>query len=167
MDKAGLKNVPIHLTEWLSAHGVGAARQAALLAETIVRLQGTVVDLATIYDARCAPGIYSPLFDPAKWAPRKAYYAFRAFGDLYALGTEAPVSCSSKEIAALAAVGSDGAAAMMVVNPTDRALPFIADFGGSKVKAVRVTDESRDWSETEMPSVLTPWSIWLFQLSKQ
>ena len=167
LDKAGLKNVSIHLTEWLSAHGVGTARQAALLAETIVRLQGTVVDLATIYDARCAPGIYSPLFDPAKWAPRKAYYAFRAFGDLYALGTEAPVSCSSKEIAALAAVGSDGAAAMMVVNPTDRALPFIADFGGSKVKAVRVTDESRDWSETEMPSVLTPWSIWLFQLSKQ
>ena len=57
-------------------------------------------------------------------------------------------------------------AAMMVVNPTDRALPFIADFGRCKVKSVRVTDESRDWSETKVPSVLTPWSIWLFQLSQ-
>ena len=166
LDKAGLKNVPIHLTEWLSAHGVGTARQAALLADTIVRLQGMAVDLATIYDARCSSGMYSPLFDPAKWAPRKAYYAFRAFGELYALGTEVPVACSNKEIAALAAVGPGGEAAMMVVNPTGRALPFISDFGGCKVKSVRVTDESRDWSEAEVPSVLTPWSIWLFQLSK-
>ena len=166
LDKAGLKNVPIHLTEWLSAHGVGTARQAAILADTIVRLQGLPVDLATTYDARCSSGMYSPLFDPAKWAPRKAYYAFRVFGELYARGTEAPVACSNQEIAALAAVGPNGAAAMMVVNPTDRALPFISDFGGCKVKSVRVTDESRDWSETTVPSVLTPWSIWLFQLSQ-
>jgi len=166
LDKAGLKNVPIHLTEWLSSHGVGTARQAALLADTIVRLQGSAIDLATIYDARCSSGIYSPLFDPAKWAPRKAYYAFRAFGDLYALGTEVPVACSNREIAAIAAIGSDGNAAMMVVNPTDRALPFISDFGGRKVKSVRVTDESREWSETDIPSVLTPWSIYLFELSK-
>ena len=167
LDKAGLKNVPIHLTEWLSSHGVGTARQAALLADTIVRLQGSVVDLATIYDARCSSGMYSPLFDPAKWAPRKAYYAFRAFGDLYALGTEVPVSCSSKEIAALAAVGADGDAAMMVVNPTGKALPFMSDFGGRKVKSVRITDDSRDWLEAEIPCVLTPWSICLFKLAKQ
>jgi hypothetical protein len=111
--------------------------------------------------------MYSPLFDPAKWAPRKAYYAFRAFGDLYALGTEASVSCSNKEIAALAAVGPGGDAAMMVVNPIGKALPFISDFGGCRVKAIRVTDESRDWDEANVPSVLTPYSIWLFQLSRQ
>ena len=166
LDRAGLRNVPIHLTEWLSAHGVGTAQQAALLADTIVRLQGSTIDLATIYDARCGSGMYSPLFDPAKWAPRKAYYAFRAFGDLYALGTEVPVACSNKEIAALAAVGSNGDAAMMVVNPTGKALPFISDFGGRKVKSVRVTDESREWSETDIPSALTPWSIYLFELSR-
>ena len=166
LDKVGLSRVPIHLTEWLSSHGNGTARQAALLGDTIVRLQGSTVDLATIYDARCSSGLYSPLFDPAKWAPRKAYSAFRAFGDLYALGTEIPTVCSSKEVAALAATGSGGDAALMVVNPTGRAMPFIADFGGHKVKSVRVTDESRDWSATESPSVLTPWSIWLFSLSK-
>ena len=98
--------------------------------------------------------------------PRKAYYAFRAFGELYALGTEVPVACSNKEIAALAAVGSNGDAAMMVVNPTGKALPFISDFGGRKVKSVRVTDESREWSETDIPSALTPWSIYLFELSR-
>ena len=167
LDKAGLKNVPIHLTEWLSAHGVGTARQAALLADTIVRLQGMAVDLATIYDARCSSGMYSPLFDPAKWAPRKAYYAFRAFGELYALGTEVPVACSGKDVVAIAAVNGKDDAAMMVVNPTDRAVPFISDFGGYGVRSVRVTDENHDWSETENPSVLTPWSIWLFRLSRQ
>ena len=166
LDKAGLSRVPIHLTEWLSSHGNGTARQAALLADTLVRLQGSTVDLATIYDARCSSGLYSPLFDPAKWAPRKAYYAFRAFGDLYALGTEVPTVCSSKEVAALAAVGPGGEAALMVINPTDRAMPFISNFGGYKVKSVRVTDESRDWSATESPSVLLPWSIWLFCLSE-
>ena len=166
LDKAGLKGVPIHLTEWLSSHGVGTARQAALLADTIVRLQGSVVDLATIYDARCSSGMYSPLFDPAKWAPRKAYYAFRAFGELYALGTEVPVACSSKEVVAIAAVDADGNAAMMVVNPTGKALPFVSGFGGYKVKSVHVTDENRDWSETNAPSLLTPWSIWLINLSK-
>jgi hypothetical protein len=164
LDKAGLKNVPIHLTEWLSAHGVGTARQAALVADTIVRLQNSPVDLAAIYDARCGPGMYSPLFDPAAWAPRKAYYAFRAFGELYALGTEVPVSCSNKAIAALAAIGSDGDVALMVVNPTDKALPFIADFGGRSVKSVHVTDERREWSEAEIPFALTPYSIWLFRL---
>ena len=56
---------------------------------------------------------------------------------------------------------------MMVVNPTGKALPFISDFGGRKVKSVRVTDESRDWDEVSAPSVLTPYSIWLFQLSRQ
>ena len=167
LDKAGLKNVPIHLTEWLSEHGVGTARQAAFLADTIVRLQGSTVDLATIYDARCSSGMYSPLFDPAKWAPRKAYYAFRAFGDLYALGTEAAVSCSNREIASIAAVGAGGDAAMMVVNPTGKAVPFISDFGGFRVKSVRVTDESRDWDEANVPSVLTPYSIWRFRLSKR
>ena len=159
--------MPIHLTEWLSSHGVGTARQAALIADTIVRLQGSVIDLAAIYDARCGSGMYSPLFDPAAWAPRKAYYAFRAFGELYALGTEATVACSNREIAAIAAVGSDGNAAMMAVNPTGKALPFISDYGGYKVKAIRVTDESRDWSEATVPSVLTPYSIWLFRLSRQ
>ncbi len=167
LDKAGLKNVPIHLTEWLSAHGVGTARQAALLADTIVRLQGSVVDLAAIYDARCGSGMYSPLFDPAKWAPRKAYSAFRAFGDLYARGTEVAVSCSNKDVSALAAAGTDGDAALMVVNPTDKALPFISDFGGCTVTSIRVTDESRDWDEADVPSVLTPFSIWLFQLSRR
>ena len=167
LDRAGLKNVPIHLTEWLSSHGVGTARQAALLADTLVRLQGSPVDLAAIYDARCAPGIYSPLFDPAKWAPRKAYYAFRAFGDLYALGTEAPAVCSSREISVLAATDAAGTAAVMVVNPTGRAQPFVASFGGRAVASVRVTDERHDWSETEVPCVLTPWSVWLFHLSSQ
>ncbi|MBR3221229.1 MAG: hypothetical protein IKF72_03275 [Kiritimatiellae bacterium] len=166
LDKAGLKDVPLHLTEWLSSHGNGTARQAALLAYTIVRLQGSVVDLATIYDARCSSGLYSPLFDPAAWAPRKAYYAFRAFGDLYALGTEVRTACSSKDVVALAATGKGGEAAMMVVNPTDMAVPFISDFGGRRVKSVRVTDESRDWSESERPAVLTPWSVWLFSLSR-
>jgi hypothetical protein len=125
------------------------------------------VDLATIYDARCSSGMYSPLFDPAKWAPRKAYYAFRAFGELYALGTEVPVACSGKDVVAIAAVNGKDDAAMMVVNPTDRAVPFISDFGGYGVRSVRVTDENHDWSETENPSVLTPWSIWLFRLSRQ
>ncbi|MBQ3290106.1 MAG: hypothetical protein IJH50_11895 [Kiritimatiellae bacterium] len=167
LDKAGLKDVPLHLTEWLSSHGNGTARQAALIADTIVRLQGSAVDLATIYDARCSSGLYSPLFDPAAWAPRKAYYAFRAFGDLYALGTEVRTTCSSKDVVALAATGNGGEAAMMVVNPTGRAVPFIADFGDSRVKSVHVTDESRNWSEAECPSVLTPWSIWLFSLSRR
>jgi len=166
LDKAGLAGVPMHLTEWLSSHGVGTARQAALLAETIVRLQGVPVDLATIYDARCGSGMYSPLFDPAAWAPRKAYYAFRAFGDLYALGTEVPAVSSSKDVAVVAAVGADGDAAVMVVNPTDKAKPFIADFGGRKVKSVRVTDEDSVWLETDSPAVLKPWSIVLFSLTK-
>ena len=56
---------------------------------------------------------------------------------------------------------------MMVVNPTGRAVPFISDFGGCRVKSVHVTDESRDWSKAECPAVLTPWSIWLFSLSRR
>ena len=164
LDKAGLKSVPIHLTEWLCAHGCGTARQAALLADTLVRLQGSVVDLAHVYDARCGAGLYSPLFDPATWGPRKAYYGFKAFGELYARGQELETAFAGTGVSALGSADSSGRAAAVVVNASDRAVPFEADFGGRRVRTVRVTDEARDWCVTGRPRVLTPWSIWTFEL---
>ena len=41
-----------------------------------------------IYDARCNIGIFSPLFNPYNYNPHKAYYAFKAFNELYKRGTE-------------------------------------------------------------------------------
>ena len=164
LDKAGLKGVPIHLTEWLCAHGCGTARQAALLTDTLVRLQGSVIDLAHVYDARCGAGLYSPLFDPSTWGPRKAYYGFRAFGELYARGQELETAFAGAGVSALGAADASGAAAVVVVNASDRAVPLDVDFGGRRVRAVRVTDETRDWRAVDHPRVLTPWSIWTFEL---
>ena len=164
LDKAGLRNVPIHLNEWLCAHGCGTARQAALLTDTLVRLQGSVIDIAHVYDARCGAGLYSPLFDPATWGPRKAYYGFKAFGELYARGRALETRFAGKDVSALAATDADGRVAMLVVNASERVLPVSLDLGGKAIADVRVTDETHTWAAVAAPRVLTPWSIWYLEL---
>ena len=97
LDDAGYTHTELSLNEWLpvpTRKTLGTATQAANICAEMLGLQRTSLDSAMIYDARCNIGIFSPLFNPFDYRPHKAYYAFKAFNELYKRKTEVKSSSS-------------------------------------------------------------------------
>lgn len=103
---AGLGDVEIHLNEWHpypSIENRGSARNCAAAAAMMLIMQDERMDVMCFYDARIGQSCYGGLFNPMTWQPLCTYYAFRAFGALYALGTQAEVTVSGDGLYAVAA----------------------------------------------------------------
>ena len=179
LDNAGFRDVPTCVDEWLphaSHEKLGTALQAAEVAAALIAFQNGPVDSAAIYDARCAVGNYSPLFNPLTYTPHKAYYAFTAFNELRRRGTAISLAVfgEAQNAYAAAARGEDGSIAVMVANPGDMEMPFEIVLGGANRPGeptrlggdasphpprVRITDESHTDAETELPPELPPHSF--------
>ena len=190
LDNAGFRDVPTCLDEWLphaSHEKLGTALQATEIAAALIAFQNGPVDSAAIYDARCAVGNYSPLFNPLTYTPHKAYYAFTAFHELRKRGTavevkilntetrrhgdaetsslpsSAPLRLCVENIFAAAARGEDGSLAVMVANPGDDAVPFSLEISGGirrrTVESCRITDKDHTDAENAMPRELPPHSF--------
>ena len=145
------------------------------VAAALLAFQNGPVDSAAIYDARCAVGNYSPLFNPLTYTPHKAYYAFTAFHELRKRGTAVEVqlftndnchNCSqvaNANVQAAAAQGGDGSLAVMVANPGDDAVPWTLEIPGDvrrrTVESCRITDKDHTDVETAMPRELPPHSF--------
>ena len=137
LDAKGFKDLPISFNEWEPSptpEKVGTAKQAAEIAAELAGLQNLpdVAD-ACIYDARCGLGLYSPLFDPVKRAPRPAYWSFVAFNELRKLGTAVRISTGHEGLWATAATDGKDRGAILVANISGRALPLDGVFGDWKV----------------------------------
>ena len=161
LDAAGFAGLETCLNEWLptpSHDKLGTARQAAEIAATLILFQNGPVDSAAIYDARCNPGNYSPLFNPFTFEPHKAYWAFMAFNELRKAGTAVAATSVDPQVWVAAAKGN-GRQAAMVVNCGAGARPFTLDLGGRKAGKCRIVDDTRTWEETALPTELPPWSI--------
>ena len=133
--------------EWLpyvSHDNLGTPKQAAGIAAELIGLQNGPCDLACIYDARCAPGNYSPLFNPMTYEPHKAYYAFRAFNELRTRGTAVKATADAPDIWVAAAKNADGGA-VMIANDSDRDVPLTWRTGDLKPIGHRVTDA--EWTD--------------------
>ena len=185
LDEAGFTDVPTCLDEWLPApnhNKLGSAQQAAEVAAALIALQNGPVDSAAIYDARCGIGAYSPLFNPLTYKPHKAYYAFMAFNELRKRGTAVKVgvfshkehiehkgfvSSVAENVYAAAARGADGSIAVMLANPGDEPVPVELAVAGDSQRTTatkcRLTDDSRTWEETTLPSTLPSHSIILVE----
>ena len=148
--------------EWLPFAGrqnAGTAQQAAAVAAELIGLQNGPCDIACIYDARCATGDYSPLFDPRTYTPRKAYSAYVAFNELRRLGTAVRCRSTDGEIA-VAAASKDGRVAVMLANPSDRSVR-VSFVGVPEGCLWFVTDETRTHRLTDAPDRLPPHSFFV------
>ena len=162
LDDAGYTNAEMSLNEWLpnpSRKVLGTAKQAADVCAEMLGLQGTALDSAMIYDARCNIGIFSPLFNPYDYSPHKAYFAFKAFNELYRRGTEVQSSSGDRWVTWVAAARGEKDGAVVIAHTGDAAVPLALDLGGRKVRECRITDADRTNAAVALPGVLPPHSI--------
>ena len=130
-------------------------------------LQGTSLDSAMIYDARCGLGIFSPLFNPYDYSPHKAYYAFKAFNELYKRGTEVESSSSDRWVTWVAAARGDKDGVVVIAHTGDKEVPLVLELCGragarpspGRVRECRITDETRTNEIVPLPTMLPPHSI--------
>jgi len=170
----GYGDVELHLGEWQC--GVNGRRYgyqhdpelAALHAAELVAMQAAGLTIGQVYDAKCALGNYSPLFDPLTLRPGKDFQGFKLFNTLYRLGGEVAVTLPGKVGAdglwVTAATGRDGAA-VFAVNTAGQAVKPGFDFGGRTVDACRRVDAEHDGDRVAWTDELPPHSVTLLTFS--
>ncbi len=135
-----------HLNEWNNAWQLehrGTAYAAAQAAAMMLTMQNTKTDLLCYYDARIDESCFGGMFNPLNYTPLPVYYAFKAFGELYALGTQVRLSVDTPGVYALAAVGEDGEGAVMLANTGEDTTVTLT---GGAFGALYLVDEQHDLS---------------------
>ncbi len=115
----GYGDIEIHVNEWCNANKFelrGTSYASATLAEMMVKMQKTECDIMCYYDARIGASVYGGLFDPCYHKPLCTYYSIKAFGELYALGSEVECSCDGRLDVLGASDGNKKAVLLVNVN---------------------------------------------------
>ena len=142
LQKYGYATAERHLNEWNNAWQLeyrGTAYAAAQAAAMMLTMQNTATDMMCYYDARIGESCFGGMFNPLNYTPLPVYYAFRAFGGLYALGTQADCAGDNKNVYALAATDGAGKRAMMLANTGEDTVIAV---DGALPAAVHMIDES-------------------------
>lgn len=122
----GLSSTEIHLNEWNPTPNVqsrGKSVAAANVAAMMCAMQNTRMDMMCYYDARIGTSVYGGLFNPMSCEPFCTYYAMKAFGILYSLGTQVKCEGAQDGIYAVAATGDEGNA-IMITNISGESIPI-------------------------------------------
>ena len=91
LEEVGLSHVEIHLNEWNplpSRETKGTSFSCANSVAMMCAMQSAEMDMMCYYDARISTSMYAGLFNPITFEPFCSYYGFKAFGNLYRLGTQ-------------------------------------------------------------------------------
>ena len=122
LEDAGLGQTEIHLNEW-ATHPFKEVRGTALSCANSVAMmcamQDTKMDIMCYYDARIGTSVYGGLFHPMTYEPLCAYYGFKAFGELYAMGTQAEASVSEGSGVYVTAAVGNGKKGALIANIGD------------------------------------------------
>lgn len=103
-------------------------------------MQNTTVDMLMYYDGQ-VHGSYQGLYNPISFKPFKAYYAFKAFSQLYALGNQAEVSDAPEGVSCIAA--TDGTKkAVMITNKGENLSLKLDTPAEEAFKIYRINDNS-------------------------
>ena len=95
LEKYGYSGLETHLNEWNNASGNqnhGKSLASAAVTAMMIGMHATNTDMLFYYDSRLIASAYGGLFAPLTYEPVCTYYAFKAYGELYALGGQAELS---------------------------------------------------------------------------
>ena len=136
LEERGFAGLETMLNEWNYAgmshpETVGSSYQASEAATTMILMQDTITDMLCYYDARIA-GItrFGGMFNGITGKPFCLYYVFKAFGELYTLGTQVKCETNHEELYALAATDGEKKAVLMTYmgeGEIEVATPFESD----------------------------------------
>ena len=96
----------------------GTAMAASMALSMMCAMQGTSTALLCFYDAQVGPSYYRGMFDPSSKKPTPLYYAFKAFNELYKLGSSVECIGAADGIYTLAAEG-EGSKAVVIANTSE------------------------------------------------
>lgn len=133
LTRYGLADVETQLNEWNNAHRRevwGTAYASAQVAAMMLAFQRKKTDMLCFYDARIGWSEYGGLFNPMTLEPVCTYYSLKAFGELFALGTEVACDGFGGGVYAIAAKGEAGEAVMIANIGEDTAVT--TDLAGMK-----------------------------------
>ncbi len=108
LNKYGLGHIETHLNEWNLSHdrkkNLSTSYASANVMAMMLAMQHKKTDMLMYYDARyVSVSAYGGFYDLATFEPSCIYYAFKAFGELYALKTEVECNCQKCGVYAIAA----------------------------------------------------------------
>ena len=123
------------LNEWNGPHAEiqhGTSYASAQVAAMMCALQNCPTDMLCYYDARLNAGRYAGFFQPYAAIPVSTYYSFKAFGKLYAMGTQVLCESDTYKLYAVAAIGENTAGAL-ITNTTGETQEVTTTLRGGKV----------------------------------
>lgn len=153
LDEAGYESTETTCNEWnCTSDAYGTLLHAAQNTAMLVMFQHAPLDSAMFYDARLGLGPYGGMFDPVKRVPTPLYYGFKAFGELYRMGSEAFSQSDDGNVYLLAAE-RDGAGGILIVNVGEET-ELNLRLAGQSVKTCRVVGEENPYEEIALPKTI-------------
>ena len=159
----GYSEAEVIFNEWNPGiHNRGKAADAANIAAMMCAMQKSSTDMCMYYDGQ-AHSSYCGLFSGDFHTVFKAYYAFRAFGELYLQKNEAFSQTNARGVYVCAAHGDKKMA--LIVNTNAEATEVKLE--APPVSGCFATDELRDHKSAEIKTEggilrLAPFAVWLF-----
>ena len=143
LDDVGLCNTEIIVNEWNyvnldssrwnKGHVLKKEIQgAAFTAGNFCVMQNSPVDISIYYDAYPVSGYCGIFFFPSLM-PTPAYYAFKAFNEVYQLQKEVKSHVTGDKLYACASTNSSGQAAAMIVNNSTEKRNIDIEISGSNI----------------------------------
>lgn len=165
LDRYGYGRAQSILNEWNPGRqNRGTAADASNIAAMMCAMQRGAVDMCMYYDGQMHSS-YCGLFSADRLCVFKAYYAFRAFGALFALGGEARSETEGEDLHICAASGG-GRRAALLVNAANEQKNVIFQVPNGVIECY-ATDEEREWESVVINSdeaaAIPPHAVWLME----
>lgn len=151
LNKHGFHSMETQCNEWNNARELayrGTSYASAQAASMMIAMHDKKTDLMCYYDARLGPSQYGGLFNPLDHKPLCTYYSFKAFGELYVLGTRVEAYGGNSDIRILAAKNDSDKCAVMISN-TGETTAIETNLSGMKVILI---DQDHHFTETDLKS---------------
>ena len=154
LNEYGYGHIETHLNEWNLSHdrkkNTGCSYASANDAAMMLAMQYKKTDMLMFYDAKYVSlSAYGGFFDINTCEPSCVYYAFKAFGELYALGNQAELTCEKTDgFYAVAATDGKDRHGVMMVNISEESREVHTNLDGAY--KVYLLDENHLLTETDL-----------------